>query len=148
MLAELDVEFLIEGPLFVMWKDKSSWWFGHSNPCSLTLYQMTKFSTGPNWKHLQTTWNLAKSLKFVLGRIENIVGKGETDGYQHFLLFPQCFKRASILGSLKVGIVWWRINDSDSKPCSLLLYNTTQKGQLSNSYYHHGPLVLFPFWKL
>ena len=22
---------------------------------------------------------------------ENIVGKGENAGYQHFLLFPQCF---------------------------------------------------------
>ena len=23
--------------------------------------------------------------------VENIVGKGENAGYQHFLLFPQCF---------------------------------------------------------
>ena len=44
--------------------------------------------------------------KFVLGRIENIVGKGENAGFQHFLLFPQCFQTVSILGSLKVGIVW------------------------------------------
>ena len=28
-------------------------------------------------------------------RIENIVGKGENAGYQHFLLFPQCFQKAS-----------------------------------------------------
>ena len=28
-------------------------------------------------------------------RVENIVGKGENDGYQHFLLFPQCFQKAS-----------------------------------------------------
>ena len=26
--------------------------------------------------------------KFLLGRVENIVGKGENAGYQHFLLFP------------------------------------------------------------
>ena len=27
----------------------------------------------------------------VLGRVENIMRKGEIAGYQHFLLFPQCF---------------------------------------------------------
>ena len=30
-----------------------------------------------------------------LSREENIVGKGENAGYQHFLLFPQCFQKAS-----------------------------------------------------
>ena len=32
--------------------------------------------------------NVNKNFKFVLGRVENIVGKGEDAGYQHFLLFP------------------------------------------------------------
>ena len=32
-----------------------------------------------------------QKLKFVLGRVENIVGKIENAGYQHFLLCPQCF---------------------------------------------------------
>ena len=45
-------------------------------------------------------------MKFVLGRVENIVGKEKNAGYQLFLLSPQCFQKASILGSLKVGIVW------------------------------------------
>ena len=36
-------------------------------------------------------FNSAEKLKFVLGKFENIVGKGE---------------KASILSSLKVGIVW------------------------------------------
>ena len=27
-----------------------------------------------------------------MGREENILGKGENAGYQHFLLFPQCFQ--------------------------------------------------------
>ena len=44
--------------------------------------------------------------EFVLGTVENIVGKGENAGFQHFLLFPQCFKKASYIGSLKVMIVW------------------------------------------
>ena len=38
--------------------------------------------------------------------VENIVRKGENAGYQHFLLFPQCFQKASSSGSLKVWIVW------------------------------------------
>ena len=50
--------------------------------------------------------NVTEILKFVLERVENIVGKGENAGYQHFLLLPQCFQKASYKGSLKVGIVW------------------------------------------
>ena len=51
--------------------------------------------------------NVTLKLKFASGRVaKNIVGKGENAGYQHFLLFPQCFQKASLLGSLKVGIVW------------------------------------------
>ena len=49
---------------------------------------------------------LTKKLKFVFGRVENIVGKGENAGYQHFLLFPQCFQKLSFPGVLKIGIVW------------------------------------------
>ena len=30
-----------------------------------------------------------------MGRVENIEGKGENAGYQHFLLFPKCFQKAS-----------------------------------------------------
>ena len=48
----------------------------------------------------------AEKFKFVLGRVENIVGIGENAGYQHFLLFPQCFQKASFQEWLKVGIVW------------------------------------------
>ena len=44
-------------------------------------------------------------LKFVLGRTENILGKGENAGYQYFLLFPRCFQTAPSSVSLKVGIV-------------------------------------------
>ena len=38
--------------------------------------------------------NVKEKLKFGMGREENIVGKGENAGYQHFLLFPQCFQKA------------------------------------------------------
>ena len=50
--------------------------------------------------------NETEKLKFVFERVENIVGKGENAGNQHFLLFPQCFQKASYKGSLKAKVVW------------------------------------------
>ena len=50
--------------------------------------------------------NVREKLEFVLGSMENIVGKGENAGYQHFLLFPQCFRKAPLSRSFKVGTVW------------------------------------------
>ena len=42
--------------------------------------------------------NVAEKLKFALGRIANIVGKGDNASYQHFCLLPQCFEQASFSG--------------------------------------------------
>ena len=39
--------------------------------------------------------NVAEMVIFVFDRDENIVEKGENAGYQHFLLFPQSFQKAS-----------------------------------------------------
>ena len=39
--------------------------------------------------------NATQKLKFGLGRAETIVGKGENAGYQHFLLYQQCFQKAT-----------------------------------------------------
>ena len=50
--------------------------------------------------------NLKENFKFILGRVENIVGKGGKADYQHFLLSPQCFQRGLFLRSLKVVILW------------------------------------------
>ena len=50
--------------------------------------------------------NVTQKLEFTLGRVEDIVEKGENAGNQHFLLFQQSFQKASFLGLLKVGIVW------------------------------------------
>ena len=44
--------------------------------------------------------DVTEKLKIVLERLENIVGKVENAGYQHFLLFPQCFHKASFTGLL------------------------------------------------
>ena len=49
--------------------------------------------------------NVTEKLKFALGRVENIVGKGENAGYQHFLLFLECFQKACYTGSMKVVTV-------------------------------------------
>ena len=46
---------------------------------------------------------------YVLDKVETIVGKRENAGYQHFLLFPQCFQKPSCPWSLKVRIVWQRV---------------------------------------
>ena len=45
-------------------------------------------------------------MKFVLGRVENYVGKGKNAGYQQFLPFSQCFQELSFPQVLKVEIVW------------------------------------------
>ena len=60
--------------------------------------------------------NVTEKLKFVLGMVENMVGKGENGGYQHFLLFPPCFQKASYTGLLKVRIVLERFNTFPHKP--------------------------------
>ena len=43
-------------------------------------------------------------LWYVFDRKENIVGKVENAGYQHFLLFTQCFQKGSTLASLKAWV--------------------------------------------
>ena len=41
-----------------------------------------------------------------LNGLENIMGKGENAGHQHFvLLFPQCFQKPSFLGHTKKTLV-------------------------------------------
>ena len=69
--------------------------------------------------------NVTQNLKFPLGREESIVGKGENAGYQHFLLFPQCFQKVSFSESLKVWIVWQRVNGIPNKPLYLRICSTS-----------------------
>ena len=62
--------------------------------------------------------NISKMTSCLCDRVENTVGKEENAGYQHFLLFPQffskafphCFPKPFSLGSLKVWIAWYRVN--------------------------------------
>ena len=69
--------------------------------------------------------NVNQKFRFALGRVENIVGKGKNAGYQHFLLFLQCFQKATSLGSLKIGIVFKRVNPFPNKPWFLRVCNTS-----------------------
>ena len=93
------------------------------NVCVSVCVQNTSFcqragrgiNSLPNDKYLDVTKlkacvegkiNVAHMMISVFDKVENIVAKGENAGNQHFLLFPQCFLKASFLKSLKVGNVW------------------------------------------
>ena len=47
---------------------------------------------------------------FVHDRVGNIPGKGKNAGYQHFLVFPQCFQKVSFSEVLEIGTVPYRVN--------------------------------------
>ena len=82
--------------------------FEYSFPSLLLIhYQTTKFQTGPKLKAFaDDKLNVTQNIKVVFNRIENIVAKEENAGYQHFLLFPQCFQKAFSSSTSKVIIVW------------------------------------------
>ena len=65
------------------------------------ILDLTKFKAFADDKII-----LTQKLKFMLEGLENIFGKGENAGYQHFLLFQQCFQKLSFPEVLKVRIVW------------------------------------------
>ena len=51
-------------------------------------------------------FNFNQNIIVVFHMIEDIVGKEENAGYQHFLLFPQRFPKAFSSSTSKVIIVW------------------------------------------
>ena len=63
--------------------------------CVLSLYQTTFLDLPKLKTYADNQINVTEKLKFVLGRVENIVGKEENAGYQHFLLFSQWYQKAS-----------------------------------------------------
>ena len=50
--------------------------------------------------------NVTQDIKVFFHWMENIVGKAEIAGYQHFLLIPQCFQNAFSSSTSQVIIVW------------------------------------------
>ena len=89
---------------------------GHLNDSVINLKAaMNTVYSLPNDKILALTklkafadhkFNAAKIVISFYDKAENIVGKEENAGCQHFLLFPHCFQKLSVSRSLKVGIVW------------------------------------------
>ena len=53
-------------------------------------------------------------MKFVREMVENIVGRGENAGYQHFLLFPRYFQKTSFSRPLKVGLCGKEIKEEQA----------------------------------
>ena len=43
-------------------------------------------------------FNVDRTVQFLINRLENIVRKTKNTGYQHFLLFSQCFQKNSFQG--------------------------------------------------
>ena len=85
----------------------------HASYCQLTFFNSLPNNEILDWSKLKAfadnKIDVNEQLKFSLGGLENIVGKGENAGYQHFHLFLQCFLKLSVSGSLKLGIVWYRV---------------------------------------
>ena len=49
-------------------------------------------------------FKVAQMMNALLDMGENKLGKGESNGSQHFFLFPQCFQKLSPSGSLKLRV--------------------------------------------
>ena len=82
-------------------------WVNHFAQCSLSSLPNDKILVYSALKAFaeEKDWYASKT-EAVMEWEENIVGKGENAGYQHFLLFPQCFQKLSLSGTFKLGIVW------------------------------------------
>ena len=51
----------------------------------------------------------------VFDRVENIMGKGENAGYQHFLLFPIMFSKGFFFKGVKSGLCGKELADNNFK---------------------------------
>ena len=60
--------------------------------------------------------DMIKKLQFVSRsrRVEDILGKRENAGYQHFLHFQKSFQKPSSSGTLKVGIVRYSVKHEET----------------------------------
>ena len=77
----------------------------HSHPYSLPNENILPWSKLKAF--VDEKIHVTEKIKFVLRKVENFVGKGENAGYQHLLIFPQCFQKDST--RLKVGIMRKRV---------------------------------------
>ena len=68
-------------------------------------------------------------IEIALGRVENIVGKRENAGYQHFLLFPQCFQKVFLSGSFKIGLCGKKLSPRFYQSTAYLYWHATSSRQ-------------------
>ena len=81
----------------------------YSSVTSFTLLRTIPDSnSSPNdvldWSKFRRQILATKIMELVLKGKENIVGKGENAGYQHFLLFPNVFSRLLSQGPKNEGL--------------------------------------------
>ena len=73
----------------------------------LCIYSLTS-DKSVAWHNLKAfaedTLNVCQVIEFVFVMEENIVGKGENAGYQHFLLFQESFQSLHFHGCLYKGL--------------------------------------------
>ena len=67
----------------------------------LTMQTKKKIASSKFRARADEKSNVGLEVEFVLGKVENIAGKRENAGYQHFLLFPQCFQRSVLSVAVK-----------------------------------------------
>ena len=92
VLAELDqpFKFMLQLNILVS-KEKSTSLSSQLSQCILWIFNSLTNDKIMDWSKFKAfaddKLNVPEKLKFVSGRVENIAGKGENAGYQHFLLF-------------------------------------------------------------
>ena len=73
-------------------------------PETITLFpRKTKYEDDQHWNlFADDKKHVTEKMKFVLERVESIVGKIENAGHQHFLRFSQCFEMPIYKSSKKL----------------------------------------------
>ena len=67
---------------------------------------MTNFKTSKLKEFADDNFKLDENGRKLSKWVENTVGKGEIARYEQFLLFAECFQKASFPGASKGVIVW------------------------------------------
>ena len=84
-----------------------------TNPEAIKLNSLThdKISDLSKFKAFaDNNLNVARMTKLVFDRVENIVGKDENAGYQHFPFFPTMFSKALFLQGCSKSGLWSKAN--------------------------------------
>ena len=99
-----------------------------ANAFGSALYQMTKFVTKLKaFAGGKINVHVAQMKISVCDMIENIWGKGGNAGFDHFILFPQCFLKASFMGWLKSGSCGKDLNNALTHSHTLTPFDTPGK---------------------